>query len=118
MSDSKNIKEQIEEYRLKYDLYDHTLCTKEENKEYNDLLEQGESLPEDVYPIDSYWSILKNGKNSEFLKLIRPDVTQADVMEYLMYKKLDMLNTIKNCVVFFTVLAVISLILLFLGGIF
>ena len=115
MSDSKNIKEQIEEYRLKYDLYDHTLCTKEENKEYNDLLEQGESLPEDVYPIDSYWSILKNGKNSEFLKLIRPELTQEEITEYLMYKKLDILKTIKNCVVFFTVLAVISLIFLFLG---
>ncbi len=118
MDQNKKIKEELDEYRLKYELYDQILCTKEENEEYKDLLEQGKNLPEDVYPIDSYWSILKNGSNSEFLRLVCQDLTHEEIMEYLQYKKLDMLTTIRNCVVFFTVLTIIALILLFLGVVF
>ena len=118
MDQNKKIKEVLDEYRLRYELYDHIECTKEENKEYENLSEQGKSLPEDIYPIDSYWSILKNGANSKFLKLVRTDLTEAEIMELLMYKKLDALITIRNCVVFFTALTVISLILFFLGIIF
>ena len=115
MDQNKRIKEVLDEYRLKYELYDHIECTKEENEEYKSLSEQGKSLPEDIYPIDSYWTLLKSGANSEFLRLLRYDLTEAEIMELLMYKKLDMLRTIRNCVVFFTALTVISLILFFLG---
>jgi hypothetical protein len=115
MDQNKRIKEVLDEYRLKYELYDHIECTKEENEEYKSLSEQGKSLPEDIYPIDSYWTLLKSGANSEFLRLLRHDLTEAEIMELLMYKKLDMLRTIRNCVVFFTALTVISLILFFLG---
>ena len=114
MSDSKSIKEQLDEYRLKYDLYDQRLCTDEENEEYRKLLKQGEKLPDDVYPLDSDWRNVNNSGKTEFCRLIRPELTQEEITEYLMYKKLDMLKTIKNCVVFFTVLTIIGIILSFL----
>ena len=37
-------------------------------------------------------------------------MTEEEIAEYLRYKELKMLRTIKNCVVFFTTLAVISLV--------
>ena len=110
MGDSKNIKEQLDEYRLKYDLYDQRLCTSEENKAYRELLKQGEKLPEDVYPLDT----ARLSDEKEFCELLHSELTDAEITEYLTYKKLDMLKTIKNCIVFFTVLTVIALILLYL----
>ena len=114
MNDSKSIKEQIEEYRLKYDLYEQILCTPEENKLFNELSKQGEKLPDDVYPLDPDWKNVNNSDKTEFCRLVRPELTQEEITEYLMYKKLDMLKTIKNCVVFFTVLIIIGIILSFL----
>ena len=115
MGDSKNIKEQLDEYRLKYDLYDQRLCTDEENEEYRKLLKQGENLPEDIYPIDASLEDMNITGKTKFLELLRTELTQAEIMEYLTYQKLDILATIRNCVVFFTALTVISLILFFLG---
>ena len=113
MNTNRRIKRELDRYRLKYDLYEKALCGQKKNQEYKDLLKQGKRLPEDVRTNDDW----RNVNDSEFYRLVRPELTQEEITEYLMYKKLDMLNTIRNCVVFFTVLAVISLILLFLGGI-
>ena len=115
MDDNKSIKQQLDEYRLKYDLYDQRLCTSEENKAYRGLLKQGKELPADIYPLDPDWKKVNNSDSTEFCRLVRPDVTQEDIMEYLMYKKLDMLKTIKNCIVFFTVLMIIGIILFVLA---
>ena len=115
MNESKSVKLQIEEYRLKYDLYEQILCTPKENKLFNELSKQGEKLPDDVYPLDPDWRKVNNSDSTEFCRLIRPDLTQNDIMEYLMYKKLNMLKTIKNCIVFFTVLMIIGIILFVLA---
>ncbi len=111
MRANRRIKRELDNYRLKYDLYEKALCTQKESQEYEDLLKQGKRLPEDVRT-NNDWS---NVNNSEFFRLVRPDITQEDIMEYLMYKKLDMLKTIKNCIVFFTVLMIIGIILFVLA---
>lgn len=111
MNTNRRIKRELDNYRLEYDLYEKVLCTQKESEEYKDLLKQGKRLPEDVRTNDDW----RNVNDSEFYRLVRPNLTQEEITEYLMYKKLNMLKTIKNCVVFFTVLAVISLIFLFLG---
>ena len=117
MNDSKSIKEQLDEYRLKYDLYDQRLCTDEENEEYRKLLKQGENLPEDIYPIDASLEDMNITGKTKFLELLRTELTQAEIMEYLTYQKLDMLATIRNCIVFFTVLVGIALLLSFISEI-
>ena len=114
MDQNKRIKEVLDEYRLKYDLYDQRLCTDEENKAYRELLKQGEKLPEDIYPIDASLEDMNITGKTKFLELLRTELTQAEIMEYLMYQKLDMLTTIRNCIVFFTVLAGIALLLSFI----
>ena len=50
-----------------------------------------------------------DGPSGEFYHLYQANLTESELTEYLTYKKLDMLRTIKNCIVFFTVLTVISL---------
>ena len=107
MNTNRRIKRELDHYRLKYDLYENALCSQKENQEYKDLLKQGKRLPEDVRTNDDW----RNVNDSEFYRLVRPELTQEDITEYLMYKKLDMLKTIKNCVVFFTVLMIIGIFL-------
>lgn len=114
MNTNRRIKRELDNYRLKYDLYEKDLCSQKESDEYKDLLKQGKSLPDDIYHDDDW----RNACDSEFFRLVRSDLTQEDIMEYLTYKKLDMLKTIKNCIVFFTVLAVIALILSYLVAAF
>ncbi|MBQ4140495.1 MAG: hypothetical protein IJD70_04065 [Clostridia bacterium] len=111
MKSSKKIKRELEMYRLKYDLYEKVLCTPKENEKYKDLLKQGKKLPEDIYRAYSDWRNVNDDGDSEFFRLVCPDITQDDIMEYLMYKKLDLLKTIRNCVVFFTILMIIGLVL-------
>lgn len=110
MDTDKRFKIELDHYRLKYDLYEKLPCIKEEDKAFNDLLKRGKRLPEGIYR-DYDW---RNTNDSEFYRIAHSDVNQADIMEYLMYKKLDMLKTIKNCVIFFTVSTVILLVFLIL----
>lgn len=107
MNINRRIKRELDRYRLKYDLYEKALCSQKENQEYKDLLKQGKRLPEDVRTNDDW----RNVNDSEFYRLVRPELTQEEITEYLMYKKLDMLKTIKNCIVFFTVLMIIGIFL-------
>ena len=108
MNTNRRIKRELDRYRLKYDLYEKALCSQKENQEYKDLLKQGKRLPEDIYPVGDF-------NDSEFYRLVRPELTQEEIAEYLMYKKLDMLKTIKNCIVFFTVLMIIGIFLFVLA---
>ena len=50
---------------------------------------------------------------TEFYTVFETDLSQQEILEYLTYKKLDLIRTIKNCIVFFTVLTVLSIILSF-----
>ena len=111
MSTNRRIKRELDRYRLKYDLYEKALCSQKENQEYKDLLKQGKRLPEDVRTNDDW----RNVNDSEFYRLVRPELTQEEITEYLMYKKLDMLKAIKNCVVFLTVLMIIGIFLFILS---
>ena len=46
----------------------------------------------------------------EFYTIYEPDLTEQEITEYLTYKKLSFLRTIKNCVLFFTVLTIITIV--------
>ena len=105
--DKINIKKRIRDYKYQFDLLQKIPCSKEENKRYAQLKEENQ-LPENVKEYED----LAN----QFYTIYTPELTEQEISEYLTYKKLSLLNTIKNCMVFFTVLTIISLVLaLFLG---
>ena len=105
---------QLEAYKEKFDLIQKIPCTKEEDKAYSQMLKNGQPLPEGIERqefSDGY---------EEFYTVYKPDLSEKEIQEYLTYKKLSLLNTIKNCVLFFTVLTIIGLVgwLLLLMGSF
>lgn len=107
MRDQKNsVKKTIMSKRAEYGLTRDVPCSEQENKTYSEMLKNGETLPEGVFPY-SYTDGTKS--DSEFY-VLGDEPTDAEISEFLKYKELELLSTIKNCVVFFTVMAIIGII--------
>ena len=106
MAKKKDIKEQITAFKFEFDLLQKIPCSKEENKRYAQMCKHGQPLPENIFQYDNYGS----DDLADFYTVYTPELTDAEIAEYLTYKKLSLLRTIKNCLVFFVALAVISLV--------
>ena len=77
-------------------------CSEEENQAYLELLKQKKKLPIDV--------VQRNDNLNKFFRVVPMDISHEELQEYCLLNQTKNLNTIKNCVVFFTILTVISLI--------
>ena len=96
-----DLRKKLDSYKFEFGLMQKIPCSQEENEEYLKILKSGGTLPEGVY---AYYNDL------EFYTVSQPDLTEAEVAEYLTYKKLKLLKTIKNGVMFFVVLTIIGLV--------
>ncbi len=89
-------------------------CTEEENARYLEKIKNGETVPDNVgryldeneQPTDNFYIIEKD------------DMTHEQRMEFLAMKQHEELVSIRKCMVFFTVLAILGLISAFLLKIF
>ena len=107
-----DLRAELNAYRFEMGLLKDIPCSKAENRQYSEMLKAGGKLPEGVL---SY--LYEDGNvSSAFYTVQKTDLTDAEISEYFACKQLKLLTTIKNCLVFFTVLAVISLVLGFLIG--
>ena len=81
-------------------------CSEEENQKYKDYEELPANIGrrEDVNGVPSY---------TKFYKIVPLDISHEEVQEYCALKQTKYLKTIRNCVVFFTALTVVSLLILF-----
>lgn len=105
---AKRVKDELLAYRLEFGVVDKKQCTQEENKLYSELLKEGKPLPKGVF---KYVDL-----DNWFYTVEGDELNDAEKSEYLAYKQLNMLKTIKNCVLFFTVLAGIGLVFGIISG--
>ncbi|MBP3633934.1 MAG: hypothetical protein J6J43_05130 [Oscillospiraceae bacterium] len=111
MSNMTDYRDELNRMRQEFQVQQKLPCTKEENEHFAALLHSGEQLPEGVYP---YYP--EQAENcSEFCRYHTHCFTREELTEYLTYRNLQLLSTIKNCLVFFTVLTIASLALALLG---
>ena len=112
MSAGINLREKLKAYKIEFELLQKIPCSTQENEEYRKILENGGVLPEGDF---SYYD---GGETptSSFYKIYETDLTESEIAEYLTYKKLSLIKTIKSCVVFFTVLTVIGIIVGFMAS--
>lgn len=105
-----NLRDELRAYKFEFDLLQRIPCSKQENNEYQKIIKDGGVLPKGVFAY-----IYENGEAStaEFYTIYEADLTESEIAEYLTYKKLSLIRTIKNCVMFFTVLTIISMIICF-----
>ena len=101
-----NLRDELREHKFEFDLLQKIPCTKQENKTYEKLLEAGCALPEGVFPYE-YES---GTATDEFYTVYEADLTETEIQEYLTYKQLHLIRTIKNCVMFFTILTIASMV--------
>lgn len=105
-----DIRERLRSYKFDFDLLQKIPCTQEENKAYLAMVKAGEPLPDGVFRYEYQSGI----ESDEFYTVYEPELTADEIAQYLTYKKLHMLRTIKNCVVFFVVLTIVSMVLGFI----
>ena len=118
---TKELRREIAKYRRKFGLQSRTPCTDEENRAYLDIVNSGRELPEGV----GRFKIVNGDYLNEFFTVQETDLTKEEQQEYLRFRELEMLSTstgylrtIRNCVVFFTALAVIGFVIAAFGGFF
>lgn len=97
-----DLKKELEYYKFLTNLLQKIDCTKEEEKEYENLIKSNKPLPDGVYQYNEDTNI--------FYKLHKPDLTKEEIEEYLNFKVIDYLRSIKNFLMLFSVLSIISLI--------
>ena len=105
-----DLRKELRSYKFEFDLLQKIPCSKQENKVYAKLLKDGGVLPEGVF---AYVYEDEAISTTEFYTVYESDLTESEVTEYLTYKKLSLIRTIKNCIMFFTVLTVIGMVAYF-----
>ena len=102
----KDLRKELRRHKFEFGVLQEIPCTAQENKEYQKLLKSGGTLPEGVYAYEY--------SDGAFYTVYEADLTEAEIIEYLTYKKLNLIRTIKNCVMFFTVLTIIAMLAYFI----
>ena len=113
MAKSKiNLIKELNDLQYELQLLQKIDCSKEENKKFKELLKQGQDLPNGVYRYKT-----ETGEElAQFYTIHKPtELSSEERMEYILLKQFQQIKTIKNCVLFFTVLTVISLVITFLA---
>ena len=101
------IKAEIQKYRASVFPTERVECTEAENEQYLKLQEERKPLPDDI----TFDTDFNSGVTTTvFYRTITPGFDKDEYDEYLKIKQLKAITTIKNCVVFFVVLAVIGLV--------
>ena len=98
-----DLREELRAHKFEFGVLKSVPCTKQENIEYAKLLKDGGSLPEGVYAYDY--------DLTAFYTVCGTDLTEDEIREYLTYKQLGFIRTIKNCAVYFTAVSVIGLVI-------
>lgn len=101
------LKSQLLKYEIYFGLKKKIPCSKADNKIYRNMKKNNQDLPTGVY---EYCDENDNGIGDFYTLDEVIDLTKEETERLLLFKKLDYIRSIKNCSVFFTVLAVISLI--------
>jgi len=112
-----DLKRELRQLRYENDFLQMIDCSKEDCKKYQQMLKNGEKLPEGVFQYTSQ----ELGETNSFYTIYETDLTEEEKSEYILLRQNLMFNdirTIKNCVLFFTILAVISLVLGFIVAAF
>lgn len=106
---ANSIRKELENLYVENNILQQINCSKEENGKYNQMLKEGGELPEGVFEYN------ESAQTGIFYTVADQGLTHEERLEYIALKQLQVNKTIKNCVLFFTVLTIISIIVAFIG---
>ena len=103
-----DLREQLRQYKFNNNVLQKIDCSIEENKEFMKLIKSKQPLPDGIFAYK--YNNFDNGQPTGFYRIHKPDLTENEIAEYLTYKQLDLLKTIKGYLTFFVGLTVIGII--------
>ena len=104
-----SISAKLKELQTDIDLRQATPCSYDKCSEYAQLKSEGKPLPDGIVEDSEY-------PNSFYEIYTAEDLSEKERIEYILLRQYRELKIIKNCVLFFTILTAISLIIgLFMG---
>lgn len=96
----KDLREELREMRFDLDLTQKVYCNKEEEKRLRKMKKEKLPLPDDI----------KIDEHGFFYRYIDTDLSEQEIKQLFLYRQTAYLRSIKNSMIFFVVLATISLI--------
>jgi len=103
---AEKIRDELQRYRCEHGLAKKEDCSLEENSKLKKMIKDGSSLPNEV--------VQYVGSAGEpvglFYRMHKADLTEKEIGEYIAFKQLDTLNTIKSCLMFFVVMSLVSVV--------
>lgn len=103
-NDIFDIRNEIRLAKLDIELLQRLPCTKEDNKMYARMIQEGNALPEGIFQYET----ATGTKLDEFYSVYDPQLTEKEQQEYIALMQYKELKTIKKCTVVLTVLASIA----------
>ena len=107
-----DIRDEFRKAKFDVNLLQNIDCSPEDNRQYLELLKNGQALPQGVYRKKDI-----DGRELDlFYTVYDPQLSEKEISEYIELMQYKEIRTIRKCVVFFTVLTIISLILGIIAG--
>lgn len=101
-----DLKDELIQMELDNNLKKRVDCSSEDNKKLVAHLKKGFTLPTGFY---QYTNSSTGEHLNEFYTIADSGLTEDEKRKYMEFKKISYINTIKKCIVFFTVIEVINI---------
>lgn len=111
---NESLRNSLNNLRQEFQITQKQPCSTEDEKKYSQLMAEGRTLPENIIVSKDYG--MGNEVTYHFYTTKNLELSNEELSEYIMLKQLKNIQTIKNCVVFFTVLSVVSLLISFISN--
>ncbi len=105
------VKEELQNYKISQGTLQKVYCNAEEQKEFILRIKNEQPLPDEVFKDAEYYE--NNVPSVRFYRLEPINMSSDEVSEYLVYKQLDLLQSIKSYLKFIYTITIISLIFAF-----
>ncbi len=99
-----NLKEELENFYFENKLTEVVYCQKDEQKEFQKMKKNKVPLPDDVREDDA----------GCFFRYMDNDLSSEEIKKLLFFRQLSYLKTIRNCLIYFVVLSVLTFIVAFI----
>jgi hypothetical protein len=97
----KKVKEEFRSLLHDIGIFCKRPCAEEENEQFILLKNHKQDLPEGIYQF---------GQESRFYRLVKDDIAEEDIDRIIMLKQIKVMNNIKNTVIIFALLILVSIV--------
>lgn len=108
MASKEYTKNEFIKMKNELDLVERIPCSTADNEKYAQMLERYESLPNGVF---KYKADESNHPNSFYTVKDDAILSDSETIQYILLQQNKNLKSIRKCVIFFTVLTIISLVI-------